>query len=43
LSEFAKKLVAMEAEITYYSKAKKSVGGKIISATITKENGVIIQ
>lgn len=43
LSEFAKKLVAMEAEITYYSKAKKSVGGEIISATITKENGFIIQ
>ena len=43
LAEFAKKLVAMEAEITYYSKPKRTVGGEIISATITKEHGFVFQ
>ena len=43
LAEFAKKLVAMEAEITYYSKSKRTVGGDILTATITKEHGFVFQ
>lgn len=39
LAGFAKKLVSMEAEITYYSKPKRTVGGEIVAATITKEHG----
>jgi hypothetical protein len=39
LAEFAKKLVSMEAEITYYLKPKRTVGGEILVATITKEHG----
>jgi len=43
LAELAKKLVSMEAEITYYTKTKRTVGGDIIVATITKENGFVIR
>jgi|TARA_B110000914_G_C15478962_1_gene454641 hypothetical protein len=42
LAGFAKKLVSMEAEITYYSKSKRTVGGEIVVATITKEHGFVL-
>lgn len=41
LANFAKTLVALEAEITHYSKDVRSVGGPIDLVTITKEDGFL--
>lgn len=41
LANFAKTMVALEAEITHYVKDIRSVGGPIDLATITKEDGFL--
>ena len=42
LSKFAKKIVNIEAEVAYYSNQRnRSVGGEIVVAYITMEDGLI--
>ncbi len=41
LASFARTLVSLEAQIAHYSKRKRTVGGPIDLATITKEDGFL--